>query len=777
MPNLPAKNQQTSSFQNQQPQNQQSQTTQPQTQKPTTQIQPVSYQPIPRKPVPVSNVPVSYQPIPVTNQTGPTIPTPQPPSPVQPSSSTQSPPPKRRKLTALAEKYGQPPLTPLFGTDPIESAEQVQRARFDGFTTADLHAIEAFAPTSTEDGLLLPPNSPIHPLFAFDRWDFPSPNHVAKYPLNDDRPGIWENPLVWEVLEPVLQLASFIISHGHVWGWWHSLLFGAVNFVDMAELLPIFQSGNEQYTRARCPDPSLHATDEAKTALQKKFRSSATAIQWAFQSAVHDNYSAFEMFEPLMSTNLNPAERALEIFRAANTVLHETGHAMWDIWTTNALQLLPEPFFEDERTSELGFSAENSMFGGVTEQLISLLDASLGKERLPAATILAEVHGRVVWERHLLILHDRSSWDTICHSEYTEGFPVLQPVYNDYCTKEEWPIPVIWFFKIHNPEFWNVHVRHWGAESTRMGPKTIGGRQVVPDTTVGRPSKQTPGRVFTREWYHSDRVQLSVSPAIMSQNEIDATESENKRRNYAQFLIETMYDQDQEMRNRNTVLPQSLMVGPPRPPAANPTNPVDPTNPNPPPSPDSLPDLVPIPPRFDEITKYLLSKYQRLALDTLNFRIAEHTLYHYILHEGGLSLTATEWREFLVYCNSGQIGPHLFLYRRTGVSTGVVRKIMNGWPSLSDPKGVKIVAKERPDSFIRPSTDIMKAFTKYAQRAISRYRRTGVSTGVVRKIMNGWPSLSDPKGVKIVAKERPDSFIRPSTDIMKAFTKYAQRAM
>lgn len=124
--NLPAKNQQTSSFQNQQPQNQQSQTTQPQTQKLTTQIQPVSYQPVPRKPVPVS-----YQPIPVTNQTGPTIPTPQPPSqplpkiptppPVQPPSSTQSPPPKRRKLTALAEKYGQPPLTPLFGTDPIKS--------------------------------------------------------------------------------------------------------------------------------------------------------------------------------------------------------------------------------------------------------------------------------------------------------------------------------------------------------------------------------------------------------------------------------------------------------------------------------------------------------------------------------------------------------------------------------------------------------------------------------------------------------------------------------
>ncbi|KAF8864260.1 hypothetical protein BDZ45DRAFT_721996 [Acephala macrosclerotiorum] len=375
----------------------------------------------------------------------------------------------------------------------------------------------------------------------------------------------------------------------------------------------------------------------------------------------HDTrvYIAFELLEPLMASNLNSAERALEIFRAANTVLHETGHAMWDIWGNPSSSPIPpfEPFFEDESTS----------------------------------------------------------WDTIWHSQYTESFPVRQPVHRDYYRKDEWPIPILWFFKIHDPEFWNVFVRHFGGESVRMGPKTMGNRQDVPDTTVGRPKKTAPGSVFTRPWHQSDLVKLSVVTGIMSPDEIAATEYENKRRNYTQYLMEVMYDQDKEMLRKNTVLPQALMVGPPsKQPAANSPNP---PNPPPPPPPGPIPDAVPKPPRFDEIENYLISKYQRLAFNSLNFSIPEHTLYNYILVEGGISLTATEWREFLVCCN--QISPHLFLYRRSGVSTGVVTKIMNGWPSPSDPKGVKLVERGRPDGFVRPSTEAMKAFTKYAQRTIN----------------------------------------------------------
>lgn len=54
--------------------------------------------------------------------------------------------------------------------------------------------------------------------------------------------------------------------------------------------------------------------------------------------------------------------------------------------------------------------------------------------------------------------------------------------------------------------------------------------------------------------------------------------------------------------------------------------------------------------RFDLIVDYLFRHRQELALDTLHFQIAEHVLYWYIVREGFISLTPTEWRGFLQHC-------------------------------------------------------------------------------------------------------------------------------
>lgn len=82
---------------------------------------------------------------------------------------------------------------------------------------------------------------------------------------------------------------------------------------------------------------------------------------------------SFELLEALMRTDLTPAERAIENYRLANTMIHETAvsalwlhayflmrfanlqkHAffrtiIWDHWPG----LEAEPFFEDEIVSEL----------------------------------------------------------------------------------------------------------------------------------------------------------------------------------------------------------------------------------------------------------------------------------------------------------------------------------------------------------------------------------------------------------------------------------------
>jgi hypothetical protein len=59
----------------------------------------------------------------------------------------------------------------------------------------------------------------------------------------------------------------------------------------------------------------------------------------------------------------------------------------------------------------------------------------------------------------------------------------------------------------------------------------------------------------------------------------------------------------------------------------------------------------PLPPRFDEIGRYLIPNWGELALHSLHFEIPEHILFAYILGNGGLELRADEWRSFLKNCN------------------------------------------------------------------------------------------------------------------------------
>jgi hypothetical protein len=59
----------------------------------------------------------------------------------------------------------------------------------------------------------------------------------------------------------------------------------------------------------------------------------------------------------------------------------------------------------------------------------------------------------------------------------------------------------------------------------------------------------------------------------------------------------------------------------------------------------------PLPPRFDEISRYLIKNWSELALHSLHFEIPEHVLFAYILRNGGLELRADEWRSFLKCCN------------------------------------------------------------------------------------------------------------------------------
>jgi hypothetical protein len=70
----------------------------------------------------------------------------------------------------------------------------VSNLRVTGFTTAELHALEAFAPycTISEDPTEHEKLSPIHSAFSLDKWSKPLGRHQALFSLGNERSGYWE---------------------------------------------------------------------------------------------------------------------------------------------------------------------------------------------------------------------------------------------------------------------------------------------------------------------------------------------------------------------------------------------------------------------------------------------------------------------------------------------------------------------------------------------------------------------------------------------------------
>jgi len=69
-----------------------------------------------------------------------------------------------------------------------------------------------------------------------------------------------------------------------------------------------------------------------------------------------------------------------------------------------------------------------------------------------------------------------------------------------------------------------------------------------------------------------------------------------------------------------------------------------------------LPPYEPEPecPQFHHIQKYLFRNRLQLALDTMT-KLPENLMYHYILENGGLNISVSTWRSFLLVCTRRHI--------------------------------------------------------------------------------------------------------------------------
>ncbi|KAB8301245.1 hypothetical protein EYC80_003132 [Monilinia laxa] len=94
---------------------------------------------------------------------------------------------------------------------------------------------------------------------------------------------------------------------------------------------------------------------------------------------------------------------------------------------------------------------------------------------------------------------------------------------------------------------------------------------------------------------------------------------------------------------------------------------------------------IPPCPRYDEIKNYLVSQKSELAIETMKFRMPEHTLHQYIRRNGGIYLSSEEWRGFLLNCTERK---ELFQIRNKNGKLptpyhAIIRLLNDGWPKSS----------------------------------------------------------------------------------------------
>ncbi|KAI9642679.1 hypothetical protein NHQ30_008410 [Ciborinia camelliae] len=144
--------------------------------------------------------------------------------------------------SANARKYGPwtkdnqisgiTPLAPLFPKVRIEQEElntrrrieRFQRRQFDGFTARELADMDVITDRELQGSTL---NNPIMPMLRKERWELkPSEpqftrNHMYPLIIDGVQHGEWSmhNPLVYEKMKPVLQLASRTIWSAHALPW------------------------------------------------------------------------------------------------------------------------------------------------------------------------------------------------------------------------------------------------------------------------------------------------------------------------------------------------------------------------------------------------------------------------------------------------------------------------------------------------------------------------------------------------------------------------------
>ncbi|KAF7882389.1 uncharacterized protein EAF02_005752 [Botrytis sinoallii] len=385
---------------------------------------------------------------------------------------------------------GLTPLAPLFPKahmDPEEIVlrnriEDFQREQFDGFTARELADMDVITDRHLKESTL---DNPIMPLFQQERWEIqphqPDLTRDHMYPLIIDgvQRGDWSmhNPLVYEKLKPVLQLASRNIMSMYTLPWFAALIFGERVPIDPARIRPKDEVPDNlvsflpynitDYSLVRqrmeevfddleknwnckfgfmSPDEDPrgpeYPIDPEDTLPDSVYGLTVTNYQYMeYHEAENKEWQiyvwlAYSRLQSLFRNDLSASERKMVEWATAITLVHEIIHAINFVCPRTDGTRVENPddenppwFFDEEPLAEAGFSFEVALNGGTVRSFTTVKGMPYGHW---FETIWPSVESQDLCGSKSITLRNPGPFD------YQEKFPIPASFYEDVQQKEFW---------------------------------------------------------------------------------------------------------------------------------------------------------------------------------------------------------------------------------------------------------------------------------------------------------------------------------------------------
>ncbi|KAI9642393.1 hypothetical protein NHQ30_009197 [Ciborinia camelliae] len=348
-----------------------------------------------------------------------------------------------------------------------DELEIYQRKRFNGFTTFDLHSMEALAALDTS---IIPHslNTPIHPCFEKSRWVVENnmPKHKGAIPILGREEGFWMNYRV----DSVLRLDA--------------LLNGRYDDVPNS---PKGLKLQRFFSRTQ----GERISHSSPKTLEKSIEDLTSKVKFGFHSGYEDVATGL----PRSRTSRNAITR---------------NHTVYDRIEVLISTEMAQPLLRDDLTD-----AEKYIWGGQPTPLMTQI-YNRGGPGLPNLGII-----KTSW------FNDKNkSYQTSRKAPPLNRKPKRGRI-DTFYTYDYWPVPTPWYGNLFTEEFWG-NVTQFGPEAKRMRIEKLGMRFLSKDHPDAKTQIDDGGMNIGGRWPYGPPQTRSQTERFKIENKISAGPSKRK---------------------------------------------------------------------------------------------------------------------------------------------------------------------------------------------------------------------------------------------------------